>query len=147
MKFQALALLTVAGLLAGCASDMNMSMEDSGSYEPPTSVEDTDFSDIQLRIDVLPTVSEDDDLIAQSFWLEDLGSNWKNVILELQPTIEISGNISGFAANPYGIQVPGSSDVPVDGQVTLYRPDTIVTSTVQTIGRSHWGRVHAFAAG
>ena len=127
------ALMMIIALLSGCADyALNAADYESSLAEDETEpISQDDFSEIQLRIDVLPTVTEEDDLLAQSFWLDEV-SEWQAMSLELQRTVQITGSISGFAANPYGVQVPGSSDVPVLGEVTLYRPDTIVSSTVST---------------
>ena len=123
-------LLTV--LLSGC-SEMQYSTvnEDSSMSESYQDLNKGAFEDIRLRLDVLPTVAVDEDLDPQSFWLAD-EADWQDMRLELQPTVEITGSMTGFSANPYGVQVPGAADVPVLGDVTVYQPDTIVSSTVQT---------------
>jgi hypothetical protein len=125
-----LMMLTV--LLSGCSEtafsigDTDKDVSDEAAYEG-----DIAFDDIRLRIDVLPTVAVDEDLEPQSFWL-DAAASWQDMRLDLRPTVEITGSVTGFSANPYGVQVPGSDDVPVLGDVTIYQPDTIVSSTVQT---------------
>ncbi len=127
------ALMMVSALLIGC-SDFALNQSE---YDSMTGAEDSgaptelDFSGVRLRIDVLPTVSVGETLDAQSFWLDEQ-PGWQGMALALQSTVEITGSVSGFSANPYGIQVPGASDVPVLGEVTIYQPDTIVSSTVQT---------------
>ena len=123
------ALMMTLALSWGCASDFEMAAADLDTATGDLSEEI--FDGYRLRVDVLPTVSAGDDLLAQSFWLDEV-SGWDDLPLALQPTVQITGSVSGFAANPYGIQVPGASDVPVLSEVTLYRPDTIVSSTVST---------------
>lgn len=125
-----LMMLTV--LLSGC-SDMELSVEtdNTAMEEGYRDLNKEAFDAIRLRIDVLPTVTADEELDPQSFWLED-EVNWQDMRLSLQPTVEITGSMTGFSANPYGVQVPGAADVPVLGEVTVYQPDTTVSSTVQT---------------
>ncbi|MFT5679301.1 MAG: hypothetical protein ACI8RZ_000205 [Myxococcota bacterium] len=90
-----------------------------------------DFDTARLRIDVLPTVEVGDDLLAQSLWLDEQ-SGWQDLTLSLRPTVTITGTVTGFAANPYSITVPGAGDVPILSTVTLGQPGTIASSSVQT---------------
>ncbi len=121
-------------LLGGCAEyALNTSDELAAPAEGDETAE-LDFSDVQLRLDVLPALtSTSTPLLAQSFWLEEQ-DDWLALTASLQPTVTISGEVLGFAANPYGIEptVPGQSDVPVIGQVQLQQLDTIVESSIQT---------------
>lgn len=124
--------MMLTALLAGC-SDMalNEISGDSAFADDSDDLSEGTFDGIRLRIDVLPTVAIGEDLDPQSFWLDEQPS-WQGMSLDLQPTVEITGSVTGFSANPYGVQVPGADDVPVLGEVTVYQPDTIVSSTVQT---------------
>ncbi|MFT5681736.1 MAG: hypothetical protein ACI8RZ_002648 [Myxococcota bacterium] len=126
------AMMLTSALLVGC-SDMAVSESldmNAGDVSDSDGYTEVDF-DGRLRIDVLPTVAINEELEPQSFWLDEQPS-WQDIDADLQPTVEITGSVIGFSANPYGVQVPGTSDVPVLGKVTVYQPDTIVSSTVQT---------------
>jgi hypothetical protein len=124
-------IFSLAALASGC------SMAEKGSFDSSDyAAEDIDVMpetfEKRFRIDVLPTTAEGGaPLLAQSFWLEE-GADLERLSLDLQETVLINGTVQGFAANPYGVQVPGSSEVPVTGLVTLYKPDTIVSATVET---------------
>jgi hypothetical protein len=125
----ALIALAMAGLWGCAAGDEALYLiADSGDG---AELSPDDFQSERLRIDVLPTVEAGDDLLAQSFWLDEQ-DGWQGLSLSLRPTITITGGVTGFAANPYGIQVPGVSDVPVPSIVTLQQPGTIIASTVQS---------------
>ena len=114
----------------GCAvSDTEMeNYSDTGSGVVLTSAQ---FDGVRLRVDVLPSVEADDDLLAQSMWLDEQ-PDWQNLDLSMRPTVTISGVVRGFAANPYSITVPGVEDVPVLSTVALQQPGAIVSSVVQT---------------
>jgi len=129
-------MLAAALLLTGCADyDLALNEADSAYYgdsEASGALDDA-FRE-PLRIDVQP-ISELDGapLLPQSFWL-DATEDWTDLRLTLQPTITVTGTITGFVANPYGSAptVPGARSEPIEAQVELYQPDTINTTTTTT---------------
>ena len=114
-------------VLLGCAEmDMKASMEDGADLGGA----DFDGSADQLRIDVIPS-SLHPRIAAQS-WIISGDADLLALNVRVSPSITVSGKVVGFEATPYGAEVPGIDGLPMDAQITLYRPGTINGSTVRT---------------
>jgi hypothetical protein len=114
-------------VLLGCA-EMNM----KASMEDGTDLGGAEFdgSADQLRIDVIPS-SLHPRIAAQS-WIISGDADLLALNVRVSPSITVSGTVVGFEATPYGAEVPGIDGLPMDAQITLYRPGTINGSTVST---------------
>ncbi len=83
-----------------------------------------------IRFDVYPSGA--DALMAQT-WIADRSASLDEVQIFLNPTVEITGTIVGYQANPLHAEVPGADQQPVAATVRLARPGTITGSTTQTL--------------
>ena len=113
--------------LIGCA---DMEMKGAMSADEDFGGAELDASREQLRIDVIPS-SESADLAAQS-WIIPEGDDLTALNVRVSPSIEVTGTVVGYEATPFGAEVPGADNMPMDAQVTLYRPGTINGNTVAT---------------
>ena len=116
--------------LAG--ADEASSVSDTGRFAG-----EDDLFQAPVRLDVQPLSTpqvQGRALLPQTFWLEAPGV-WTDQGLTMQPTVRVTGTVTGFAANPYGSMagptVPGQDNVPVVAQIELYQPDSIAAA--QTI--------------
>jgi len=143
MRTPALALLLVSLPLVAC-SDMTMvEREDAlNEFDDGTNDEEMDTGDAtdavsQLRLDVYPS-NYADDLENQSQYLDD-GSSWSSVSIELDETITISGQVTGFDASPYiDIAVPGDEAEPIAATVRAEIPGFITGAAVETDEEGFW---------
>lgn len=114
-------------LLSGCASmDSHMAAGDAAG--PGGADLDADAN--QLRIDIIP--GESTPFLDPQSWLvgedEDLGS----LAIDILPSITVRGQLVGYTATPYGAEVPGADETPVDGLVSMFRLGTIAGSSAST---------------
>lgn len=134
MSMYTLPLLMISML--GCA-EMSVLSSDVAEYNDDATADmGGDMFRESLRLDVHPIAAPSPNglpLLAQSFWL-DPNEDWESLRLVLEPTITVSGTVSGFVANPYsaGPTVPGQDNQPILAEVELYQPDTISAAQVLT---------------
>jgi hypothetical protein len=121
-------------LLTGCTNDLSLTGTSNADSTDSATSEDL-FREI-IRLDIHPISApsaNEEPLLPQSFWLAP-NESWSNLRLTMQPTVTVTGTITGFSANPQGIEpsVPGEDDLPVAAQIELYQPDTIAAAEVST---------------
>ncbi len=111
----------------GCAS-MEHASKLAAEYAPGGA--ELDASSDQLRIDIIP--GESTPFLDPQSWLlgseEDLG----DLSIDILPSVTVSGQIVGYSATPYGAEVPGADEAPVDGLVSMFRLGTIAGASSAT---------------
>lgn len=113
-------------LLTGCAdSDFAASeaMDASGGAE-------LDLSSNQLRVDIIPSGLTP--WLEPQTWISETDTEWGDLRIEMAPSVTLNGRITGYTPTPYGAEVPGSDDTPVDALVSLVREGTITGSAIVT---------------
>ena len=113
--------------LIGCAS-MEKSMSMGDEYRPGGAELDADGN--QLRIDIIP--GEATPFLDPQSWLVEDGDNLGELAIDILPSVTVSGQLLGYTATPYGAEVPGADETPVDGVVSMYRLGTIAGASVAT---------------
>ena len=114
-------------LALGCSEQSKLLMADAATDFGGAEL---DGSVAQLRVDVIPS-SQHPDIPAQS-WIIPESADLQSLNVQVSRSIEVSGTGVGYEATPYGAEVPGIDNVPMDAQVTLVRPGTINGATVAT---------------
>ena len=143
MRISALVLL-LASLPLGACSEYAMASGKDDIADTASGYEETDSdtgldSDgtTLLRLDVYPS-NFADDLENQSQELDYLDS-WSNLNIDLDETITISGQVSGFDASPYiDIAVPGDEAEPLSATVRAEIPGYITGAAVETDDEGFW---------
>ena len=113
-------------ILAGCASAeyaTSARMDASGGAE-------MDLSSNQLRVDIIPSGSTSN--LEPQTWISESDTDWNDLQIEMAPSVTLSGQITGYTPTPYGAEVPGADDSPVDAYVSLVRSGTISGSSTIT---------------
>ena len=113
--------------LVGCAS-MEKSASMGNEYRPGGADLDADAN--QLRIDIIP--GESTPFLDPQSWLVGEGDNLGELAIDILPSVTVSGQLVGYTATPYGAEVPGADETPVDGVVSMFRLGTIAGAAVAT---------------
>lgn len=99
--------------LVGCSASEDLMRADYDSANA-----ESDVATRSIRVDVLP--SGDVDAMPQSLVFGD--GAWDDLDLDLAPTIQWTGTVTGTVSNPYAadffdIEVPGEADVPLEADL------------------------------
>ena len=121
MRLLALALPTALSatlLFSACAEyDASRHENGSGEWDAPYSEERP-----ALLLHVHPS-DANDKLLAQTLIIDQGADDWTDRQLELSPSVQITGNVRGWAATPhFDITVPGES-TPIAANVSAFIPD------------------------
>ncbi len=142
MRTSALALLLACLPLGACS---NYELATGMDARADTAEADNEASDTGassdsptlLRLDVYPS-NYADDLENQSQEL-DYRDSWSDLSIDLDETITISGQVSGFDASPYiDIAVPGDEAEPLSATVRAEIPGYITGAAVETDEDGFW---------
>jgi len=120
-----IALLLVG--MFGCAS-MDESLKMGSDYAPGGAELDTEGN--QLRIDIIP--GEATPFLDPQSWLVEDGDDLGDLNIDILPSVPVSGQLVGYSATPYGAEVPGADETPVDGLVSMFRIGTIAGASAST---------------
>lgn len=113
--------------LSGCASQseaLHSAME-----KAPGGAE-LDVSSNQLRVDIIP--GESTPWLDKQSWIADADTDWGNLEIDILASIRVSGRVTGYSPTPFGAEVPGSGQTPVEATVALVREGTISGASVAT---------------
>jgi hypothetical protein len=91
---------------------------------------DLDVDANQLRIDIIP--GESTPFLDPQSWIVDEGEDLDSLTIDILPSVSVSGQLVGYSATPYGAEVPGADETPVDGLVSMIRLGTIAGGSVST---------------
>ena len=113
--------------LAGCASQEEAL--DATAERAPGGAE-LDVSSNQLRVDIIP--GESTPWLDKQSWIASADTDWGSLEIDILASVRVSGRVTGYSPTPFGAEVPGADQTPVEATVSLIREGTISGAAVTT---------------